>query len=232
MRGEKDRSPEIWSNFPICALERVFQLRKQREQKQFELSEQLPKNCACVHTFLSIVHHRCWKSYVRSLEFIMRLFIVNIMIVVILVAFTSANHEHENELDDGEQFVVRPLNTKNYQHILDTHKIVFVKFFVRWCKYWWVELEVDWLEWSCRCNHLKIYSSNVTVAASACSTHGKKLASIIRTRRVSSSLNSIVSRQRTRRFVTSSRWENILVSSCSRMARRMSDTWIISRKKE
>lgn len=147
MRGEKERSPEIWSNFPICALERVFQLCKQRERaKEFELSEHLPKKCACVHTFLPIVHHSCWKSYVRSPEFIMRFFIVNFMIVVILVAFTLANNEHENELDDGEQFVVRPLNTKNYQHILDSHKFVFVKFFVPWCKYWWVELKADWLK--------------------------------------------------------------------------------------
>lgn len=134
---------------------RIFQFVRSNEfsscanrerAKEFELSEHLPKNCACVHTFLPIVHHSCWKSYVRSPEFIMRLFIVNFMIVVILVAFTSANNEHENELDDGEQFVVRPLNTKNYQHILDSHKFVFVKFFVPWCKYWWVELEADWLK--------------------------------------------------------------------------------------
>jgi hypothetical protein len=65
----------------------------------------------------------------------MRVFIVNFMVLVILVSYSSANHEHENETD-GEQFVVRPLNAKNYHTILDSHKFVFVKFFVKWCKYW------------------------------------------------------------------------------------------------
>lgn len=56
-----------------------------------------------------------------------------IVIFVFLCTFVTAHQEYESEEDI---YSVKGLDRNNYAKFLKENSIVFVKFYVPWCKFW------------------------------------------------------------------------------------------------